>query len=625
MSFKGDNIENNISEFKPHLIGMASTTESFTEVSKLALEIKRRFDIPIIMGGQHISLFPEQLPESIDAGVIGEGEQTLLELIEHFSGKGIIGDESIDGIVYRESGKIIKTNNRKLIEPLDSIPMPDLELLEIDESGPGHILTSRGCPYKCVFCASSSFWKYTRFFSPERVVDEIMFIEEKYKRNFILIYDDLFTADLNRVVEISDLICSAGLNKKITFECLSNVNLFTPEIADALRRMNVLRISFGMESGSPKVLNYLKEGKVTHEKIKKAVSLAVDRGFEVLGSFMIGVPCEDKDDLLKTYHFIKNLRLTEIGVNVATPYPGTKLWDDSVKAGYIENGEWDNNLYGMKTITPYSIDKKKLISPVDKEVFLAIYKMIIDYDSSLIDRRVRLRNLRQRAVSHLVSTGDSSKTLLDISSEDGTLAAGIKSEIQDVEITGLNPEKDYLEDIKRRLDIIPALNDRNYLLSCPENYFNCIILNDTIGKCQNPKEYLSILRPLIKESGKIIMSLPNKLHFSKIANLIFNFKRPPFETVDGTVQYETWGNPDPKSDSAITIYDLISIIKEVNLNIEEVTAMYGKGHKILNYLSTLVASNNGDATEFIRRSSPLRYFVVAGKNGADKENCIHGI
>ncbi len=622
ISFKGDNLEKNITDFSPHIIGITSTTETFDEMSSLATAIKRRFDIPIVMGGHHITLFPDKLPESIDAGVLGEGEQTFIELIEHFSKTGNIGSESIDGLVFRKNGKLIKTSDRTLIEPLDNIPPPDLDLLEIDEMGPGHILTSRGCPYKCVFCASSSFWKYTRFYSPERVVSEIRNVVNKYKRNFILIYDDLFTADINRVKKISELICEEGLNKQVTFECLANVNFFDSEVADALRRMNVLRISFGMESGSPKVLDYLKGGKVTHEKIQNAVKLAIDKGFEVLGSFMIGVPFENQDDLMQTYNFIKKTRLTEIGVNVATPYPGTKLWDDAVTAGYIENGEWNQNLYAMKTVTPLTIEKKNIISPVDKDVFLAVYKMIIDWDSSLIDRRMRLQNLRQRAVSHLSNIEEGTKKLLDMNSEDGTLAAGIRSDVSNVEITGLNPEQDYLFDAKRRIDIVPEENHKDFLFSCPENHFDCVILNDSIGKLENPKKYIQDIYPIIKDNGKIIMTLPNKLHFAQMVNLLFNLKRPPFETVDGTVQYETWGNPDKNVYSRITLDELLQMLKEVNLHVLEVTATYGRGHKIFNYLSALVSKNDGDVTQFVRRSSPLRYFVVAGKDNGDVENRI---
>lgn len=617
LSFWGDGIVDDITRLDPDIIGFTSTTETFNKVVKKAKFIKDKFNKPLIIGGNHITLLPQELPEWIDIGVIGEGEETILELISNFITKGKLADEGINGIVFWKDGKPITTKERDLIEPMDKIPFPDWDLLSINAEGPGHIMTSRGCPYKCVFCSPSALWKYPRFFSPERVVSEIKHIVETYNRDYMLIYDDLFIADKKRTIEISERICAEGLNKKVRFECLANVNLFTSDIADALRKMNVFRISFGMESGSPEVLNYLKCGKVTHEKIIKAVKLGIDKGFEVLGSFVLGVPCESKDDILMTYNFIKNVGLTEIGVNIATPYPETRLWDDSVKAGYIDGDKWDDSLYCMKTVTPQTIAEKKILSPVDKDIFIALYKMIIDLDSSLIDRRVRLRNLREKTVQILKSKDEKNKRVLDVWCENGTLGAAIKSDSH-TEIIGLNPDSESVIDATRRLDAV--LTDEKSLLSTQsaENKFDCIIYNDRLGKEKNVKSLLLRHIEYLKDDGKIVISLPNKMHFSKIAYLLFNITRPPFETVDGTHQYGIWGNPDQNISSEITIYELMEILKQLNLNIDEVFTILSNDHSLLNDMKEIVRKNGCDTNEFLERVKPIRYFIVASKLHAQK-------
>ena len=142
-------------------------------------------------------------------------------------------------------------------------------------------------------------------------------------------------------------------------------------MASNLKNMNVHRISFGMESGSPEMLKYLKKGTVTTEKIRNAVKAGVDNGMEVLGSFIIGTPGETEEDMMMTYNFIKELKLTETGINVATPFPGTELWDYAVSKGYIKD-EWDDSIYAMKTITPETIKDKRLLCSVDKNRFIEI-------------------------------------------------------------------------------------------------------------------------------------------------------------------------------------------------------------------------------------------------------------
>ncbi|RJQ13675.1 MAG: radical SAM protein [Nitrospiraceae bacterium] len=608
VSFQGDDILGTIRSLRPDIIGLTATTETFNRVIGTGKEIKDLFNLPIVIGGTHITILPRQLPRWIDAGVIGEGEQTLLELIESYRKSGVLADEKIRGIVYWDGEHLRQSEERELIDPLDRIPFPDWDMLGLSTAGPGHILTSRGCTFKCVFCASSAIWRKIRFFSPEYVVKEIKTIVERFGRKEILIYDDLFTANRDRTLRISELICQEGLDKVVRFECLSNVNLFSPVMASSLRKMNVHRISFGMESGSPAILEYLKKGTVTREKIRSAVKSGVDNGLEVLGSFMIGCPGETGEDLMMTYDFIKDLKLTEIGINVATPFPGTELWDYAVKNGHIKD-EWDDRMYAMKTITPETIKDKSLLCSMDKDKFIKTYKMLIDLDSMLIDRRVRTRTLKEMVIewSEKVSAPERRLKILDASCEDGTLGAAIKSRL-DVEVVGINPEPGCIEDSMRRLDRVCRGGIEELRSAYKEGYFDCIIFNELMPDDKSMDYYSDLLG----ENGFMIGTFANKMHFSYLAYSLFGIKRPFFETTDGTHQYMRWGLPEKENFPGETSKEVVAGMESKGYSFESFYEYKGLENNFVNQLSDFMGAHmKGD--ELKEELKVIRYFFAARK------------
>jgi radical SAM superfamily enzyme YgiQ (UPF0313 family) len=611
VSFLGDDTIGNIRSIRPDIIGLTATTETFNNVIRLGKEIKESFNLPIVLGGAHITILPKRLPQWIDAGVIGEGEQTVLEIVESYRKDGVLFNENIKGIIYWDGQHLCQTEMRELIAPLDNIPFPDWDMLGLSEKGPGHILTSRGCTYKCVFCASSAIWKKIRFFSPEYVVKEIKTIVERFGRREILIYDDLFTANRKRISRISELICREGLDKVVRFECLSNVNHFSPETASDLKKMNVHRISFGMESGSPAMLEYLKKGTVTTEKIRNAVKAGIDNGLEVLGSFMIGAPGETEEDLMMTYNFIRDLRLTEIGANVATPFPGTELWDYAVANGYIKD-EWDDSIYAMKTITPKTIKDKRLLCSMDKDRFIAIYKKIIDLDSMLIDRRVRTRTLKEIVIEWFekgTCQGRKMK-ILDTRCEDGTLGAAIKSRI-DAEVVGLNPEPEYIADSTRRLDRVLG-GTEELMAGYEEGYFDCIIYHEELPD----KKMMEHYNRLLDGNGFITGTFANKLHFSYLAYSLFGINRPFFETTDGTYQYMQWGIPEKENYPGITAKDVRTFIRNEGYSSLFFYEYKGLDNNFLKQLSKFISAYVIRPDDFTNETRIIRYFFTATKTPA---------
>lgn len=338
------------------LVGISCLTQEFNKVVALCKEIKGKYGIPIILGGHHVSDLPHILPSEADIAVLGEGEQTMLELLELYERYGFQKErlKEIKGIAYHDEGGVELTGSRELVEPLDTIPPPARHLLELKrylrprwvfgtEYKVGtHIMTSRGCPYKCVFCSASSFWKRARFFSAEYVVSEISDLIQRYNVKAINIYDDLFLANRLRARKIAELIDKQGITREVELFMQARANLIDEQACELMKQMNVVLVSLGIETGSEKILRYLKKGTVTVEDNRRAVKLCREYGMSVDVSLMIGSPGETSDDLLETVSFVKDLDIRGyIQIFLATPFPGTELWEYAKLRGVVdEHMDW---------------------------------------------------------------------------------------------------------------------------------------------------------------------------------------------------------------------------------------------------------------------------------------------
>ncbi len=378
------------------LIGISSTTFEFLRARRLANKIKQQMDIPIIIGGVHISALNNHLPKEFDIGVIGEGEQTMLELLNLYNKKTDFSYEhlkNIKGIIHNKSGKTIFTGTRGLIYPVDKIPPPARDLYDMKfylkkhTHSPGtrgkgtSLMTSRGCPYNCVFCHSCRFWGGVRFHSPKYVINEIKELVDKYNVKYLNIFDDLFIANKKRLKEIVQFIQKEKINEKVKFCCQARANLFNKEVGGLLKKMNMGYINFGLESGSEKILNYLKKGTVTVEDNKNAVKIANQFGFKISSGFMIGNPNERVEDLNQTYNFIKNNPLDIIRIFITTPLPGTELWQYAKNKNIVSDDmDWEkiNQLYNGNNV---------VLSDIDKTLFQKIHlKLLIMANISMIKK-----------------------------------------------------------------------------------------------------------------------------------------------------------------------------------------------------------------------------------------------
>lgn len=347
--------------FKPDLVGISAMTPVYLDAEKIGRQIKKSLsNIPIIIGGFHISSFPEQLEYPFDIGVIGEGEETFFELVRLFKREGNFNGNNlrkIKGSVFRkEDMKIELTGDRVPITPLDKIPPLDWSLLpetyfrlELNKvNGKWRtlkqisIFSARGCPYRCVFCSRRSVFSQVRYFSVKRTVDEIEKLVKNYAIEAIHFHDDTFTLSKERVRELIKELRARNLLEKIVFpKIFARADTIDREFIRLLKEMNVVSIIYGFESGSNRVLKYLKNDTVTVADNKKAAALTDEYDIGIIGGFMLGSPNETKGEMKKTIDLMSWMSRKENVVKLHTtrtaPFPGTKLWEYAFSKGLVSD------------------------------------------------------------------------------------------------------------------------------------------------------------------------------------------------------------------------------------------------------------------------------------------------
>ena len=362
-----------VSTFRPDIVGITSVTKNYNVAKKHARLAKQIFDLPVIIGGIHISLMPQTLTLDMDVGVAGEGEITIVELMASFiKNNGFDKAElaGIDGVIYREGIKLKVTKPRQFITDIDTIAYPARDLIEIDKHA--SMLTSRGCPFNCAFCSTSRYTgNRARYASAQYVADEIELIYRQYKVEYITIYDDLFVIDINRVSDIIDILREKGLLGKIQFAVNIRADFITEELAELLKRMNVAAVGLGIETGCQETLDYLKSGGITVEDNAKAIKILRKHKIRPYCVFILGSPCEDKAAMMQTVKFIKDNRVEFFDINILTPYPGTPVWDYAETRGLV-SGDMDWSKLDFKlNSNPLLLSEK-----MSAEELVSVYELL---------------------------------------------------------------------------------------------------------------------------------------------------------------------------------------------------------------------------------------------------------
>jgi radical SAM superfamily enzyme YgiQ (UPF0313 family) len=330
---------------KPDVVGISCMTFLLVDALKTARTM-REVDpaIPVIVGGTHPTIFPEEMasqPE-IDFVVVGEGEQVFGDLLAALDEGRTPGD--IPGVGYKREGRAEVVPRKDFIRDLDALPFPARDLIPSERYynvlGESRVvmtslLTSRGCPFKCIFCTNKD-GKVCRMRSPENVVREI---EECFARGItdFNVIDDTFTINKKRAAAIADLILEKGL--KITMDLRARVDTVDQELLNKLARAGCTRIRFGVESGNPGVLENLRKG-ITLDQIRTAFKMARKAGIMTFAYFMLGSPGETEEQVWESLRLAKKISPDIVQFLITTPFPASDLYTLGIERGVLSGDYW---------------------------------------------------------------------------------------------------------------------------------------------------------------------------------------------------------------------------------------------------------------------------------------------
>lgn len=357
-----------LSDFKPDVVILNTATVSiandlsFSTIAKSILP-----DVKIAALGVHVSVLPEEsfiMQPDLDFVIRGEPEITTLELCKAIRDNKKIS--TVKGISLAEDGKILHNKSRPFLDDLDSLPYPAWNLINtknylVPLTGKPFLLlmTSKGCPYNCVFCPAEPYYgKKIRMRKPEKIVDEIEWLQKKFNVKNMLFWAELFTIQKNFVLKLCQEISKRNLEVK--WVCNSRVDTVDLEMLKAMKKAGCWMIGYGIESGNQEILNKSKKG-VTLRQIESAVENANKARIEVTAHAIFGLPGETRKTAEETITLLKKLDLDYIQAYCAVPWPGTKLYDIAKEKNWITRTDWsyfeqNNSVMRTQELSPPEIE-----------------------------------------------------------------------------------------------------------------------------------------------------------------------------------------------------------------------------------------------------------------------------
>ena len=315
------------------LIGITVLSPIYYEAVSIVKSIKLKTpNIPICLGGPYVTTIMEEIFDDMDVeyAIYGEGEISFSELISHLKHERKI--DGINGLMYSINGqKIVKNPPRQQIKDIDSLPLPAYDLFNMKKYPMHRITTTRGCPYKCVFCNSSSIWDWKwRKRSVDNIIEEIQHLLKYYQKKVFFFNDNTFNVDLGRI----ELFCQKLIEQKINilWSTPVKVEIITKDVADLMKRAGCYNVGIGIESANNSILKKIRKN-TTIEQIEKGIAIFKEAGIEVLGQFVIGSPGETLDTVKESIEFAKKSKLDYIMFYSILPFKGTEQWDYAINKG----------------------------------------------------------------------------------------------------------------------------------------------------------------------------------------------------------------------------------------------------------------------------------------------------
>ena len=366
----------------PRVVGISTSVTNYKNGLRLAEIARQAYPVTrVIVGGPQASFLVEETLAcfAVDIVVRFEGEETILELMQHFD-QGLPSLENIKGIAFRTESGIHTTERRPLNNNLDSLPSPAYHLIKMENYEKPSIITGRGCPYQCVFCAANALYQGApyRARSPQKVVEEIATLVQQFNIDTFFVADDTFTMNAQRVNEICDLLIARNLNLK--WGCEARINIMTRDLAKKLFHAGCQIVQYGVETGNAEIMELVRKN-IKLDQVEDVIDFTLDAGLDVLATFIIGLPWDTQETVRQTIAFgrkieqLNTLRSSTnstkrgkavIGYSLLTPLPGTYIYEHAEKLGIrFLTRDWDKF-----TLTEPVIETKYLTAQQIRNLYI---------------------------------------------------------------------------------------------------------------------------------------------------------------------------------------------------------------------------------------------------------------
>ena len=381
-------VQEKIKKFNPTIVGITAMTPTIRGALEAAKIVKETGDIITVIGGVHMSIYPKETLgyDIIDFGIIGEGEESMVELCNAIENHKSYSH--IDGLCYKNNSEII-IGTPRIISDVNLLPMPSYHLLPMEKYSSiiglhptSTMMGSRGCPYKCGFCFKTPSDKKYRVRNVESIVDEIEHLIKYYSVKEIMFYDDIMPQDYAR--RLANKIIERKV--KIKWQTPQRVNLVNYELLQLMAKAGCHILRFGVEQGDDEMMKFV-EKKTNLKLVKKAFSAAKKAGIDTFAYFIIGYIYETKKTMQNTINLAKELDPRYVMFTKAVPLPNTPLMQQSVKKGLIDEDYWKRYTLG-EDLDPI----QSLVPDADKWVKKAYQSFYLRYNK-IISQLLRIRSL----------------------------------------------------------------------------------------------------------------------------------------------------------------------------------------------------------------------------------------
>ncbi|MDP3995694.1 MAG: radical SAM protein [bacterium] len=360
-----DKVEGFLPETAPRFVGIGATTVLIGNALSLAEIIKKKYpETKIIVGGVHATLRPQEVlvRPQVDFIITGEGEYSFLDLL---SGKN---PKEIKGIGFKENNRAVINPSGDCIPDINVFPLPAYDLLPMDKYYPASgsykrkpsfgMITSRGCPGRCTFCKGNILGELIRFKSPERMIEEIEYLQKNYRIRDITFYDDTFTSSKKRVMEFCKLLKDKNID--LTWCCFSRVDTIDFEMLKEMKEAGCYQVMYGVESADPQILANINK-KISLAKVEETVANTKKAGVEIRLAFMLGNPGETEETIQKTINYAIFLDPDLVSFNITTPYPGTEMFKWAKDNNCLIHEKWSEYNLAEPVMELPTISSKKVM------------------------------------------------------------------------------------------------------------------------------------------------------------------------------------------------------------------------------------------------------------------------